>query len=451
MTTPAALRLVEVTPDKPTHVEPVTVYPSRISLSSWRGCNLRCGYCVLQADPVVGDPFRARRVSPVADLLAAYDDALALNPGAARLKLTINDHTDPFLTPEIAEDTLAILEGLASRQVTVPVMITTKLHPGPERIQRLATLARRLRLTVFVSVADFGGRGRVEQVEVGPRFQALRDLADAGLHAVLYLKPIGPWTDIAALSDWLRRYARVVGEVVLSPLKDDPDAALAYASDAEALAYGFGGAQEGAIVAAIHAVNPVIKVSRKRSCAVNRRYRLGCMPPLFGKAPAVSDLYVNAVSAGGYCELRAPSALGERPDLVLALSLVAELLQKLDVRWALMGSMRCYDLVTGTVGPAVGDIDVALLPRDLPRVHEAFRAYGQAPAVFMGCTGFCSGDGRSRPALPAVADLERFRSTVRVRVAGVQVDFSTKDEAVIAAATLREVAGVVVPLAPPMP
>jgi hypothetical protein len=108
-----AIPLVEVTDDHPAVIQPVTVYPTRISLSSWRGCNLKCQYCVLQQDPLESDPFHAQRVSTVAELLAAYDSAVRGNADVSRLKITLNDHTDPFLKPEISADTLALVEALA--------------------------------------------------------------------------------------------------------------------------------------------------------------------------------------------------------------------------------------------------------------------------------------------------------------------------------------------------
>jgi hypothetical protein len=430
-----AIPLVEITDDHPAVIQPVTVYPTRISLSSWRGCNLKCQYCVLQQDPVAGDPFTAQRVSTVADLLDAYDRAVAEAADLSRLKITINDHTDPFLKPEISADTLAIVEALARRKVTAPVMITTKLNPGSAVIRKLAQIAGDLKLTMFVSVADFSEHNRVELDNVEDRFAAIREFAEHGLHTVLYLKPIGPWTDIRRMSEYLCRYQPWITEVIMAPLKGDVSSCgLPSVPVAD---YDFGGEAENRIVEAIHAVNPAIKVSRKRSCAVNRQHQLACMPPLFGNQDSqpASDLFANAVSLKGYCEVRPAASFAGRPDLYLALSCVSELLEQLEVRWALIGSMQRAVDAKGTGLDAVNDIDIAVSKADFPRIHQRLKSQGLALEASMGCDGSCSIRGGAKSVLGEVIILDDYRYNIRLRVAGVMVDITTKERAVIATGT----------------
>lgn len=443
----AAIPFVEITEDKPSVIAPVTVYPTRISLSSWRGCNLKCSYCVLQSDPVDANPFSAQRVSSVAELLAGLDHALRENTDISTLKLTINDHTDPFLTPEIAEDTLAILEGLAARRVTAPIMITTKMPAGEKVIERLAILKDRLRMTVFVSIADFSTGERVELVDVGSRFEALKHFVCRGIHTVLYLKPIGPWTDIAVMTAYLQRYVGYVSEIIISPLKgqrsDYPHIPLD-----DIARYSFGGDVEDAVVNAILAVNPAIKVSRKRSCSVNRRNQLSCRPPLFGSSPAnpAADLFANAVSTNGYCEVRPKAVLNGRPDLHLALSFIGAQLDKLGIRWALIGSMqRAIDAQTERM-MAVNDIDIAVPKADQDRLYHWLKNFGAAPKAFIGCGGSCSLRGKAMHLSPQVVDFDRYRSTLRIVVAGVFVDITSNDKALREAALAKRAANIMTPL-----
>ena len=427
-----SIPLVEITEQHPTTIEPVTLYPTRISLSTWRGCNLKCGYCVLQDDPVSADPFSAQRVASVDALLAAYDSMMRASPDAQQLKLTLNDHTDPFLTPAITQDTLALVAGLAARGVSAPVVITTKLNPGAAVVEQLAALAGNLRLSVFVSVADFSQHHRVELDNVPARFEALRLFASHGLHAVLYVKPVGPWTDVAGLTRYLAAYADCIDEVIMAPVKRD-EAAGEYAR--AAAQFAFGSEAEDAIVAAIHAVKPSIRVSRKRSCAINRRHRLACMPPLFGKQEAESggDLFANAVSRDGYCELRPAATFAGRADLYLALSCMADLFAQLEVPWALIGSFERALGRDADELASVNDIDVAVRKQDLLRIHQHLVSLGVAPEVYMGCKDTCSLRGAAKTVVPEVISLDAYRYNLRIAVAGVQVDVTTKADGVIAA------------------
>ena len=441
MQMPKLIPFVEVTETQPSAIEPVTVYPTRISLSSWRGCNLKCQYCVLQQDPVGGDPFTAQRVSTVADLLDAYDRAVAEAADLSRLKITINDHTDPFLKPEISADTLAIVEALALRKVMAPVMITTKLNPGTAVIRKLAQIAGGLKLTMFVSVADFSEHNRVELDNVEDRFAAIREFSEHGLHTVLYLKPIGPWTDIQRMTEYLSRYQPWITEVIMAPLKGDVSSCgLPSVPVAD---YDFGGEAENRIVEAIHAVNPAIKVSRKRSCVVNRQHQLACMPPLFGNQDSqpASDLFANAVSLRGYCEVRPAASFAGRPDLYLALSCVSEMLEQLNMRWALIGSMQRAVDAAGNGLDAVNDIDIAVSKADFPRIHERLKSQGLAPDVYMGCKDSCSMHGAAKIVFSEVIEMDDYRYNIRIVVAGVTVDITTKDEGVIAGARRRGLAG----------
>lgn len=442
-----SIPLVEIAEDKPAETAAVTVYPTRISLSSWRGCNLKCRYCVLQMDPVSANPFSAKRIATVTDLMAALDRAIVESPDISKLKITINDHTDPFLVPEIAEDTIAIVRALTEREVSVPIIITTKMKPSASVIERLTELKDRLNISIFVSVSDFSKERSVESIDVESRFEALKSFVEAGFHAALYLKPIGPWTDINSLTEYLHRYESYVSEVIISPLKgglsDYHDIPVGYHDG-----YHFGGDIENSIIEAILSVNPSIRVSRKRSCAVNRRGALPCLPPLFGGgSDQGGDLFVNAVSTDGYCEVRPKSSLSGRPDLHLALSFIADLFAKLEVSWALIGSMRnaiddSFDRML-----AVNDIDVAVGKHDQDRIYRWLKKTGAKPKAYLGCKGNCSLKGRSMNVFPSVVDFDRYRSTIRVVVAGVFVDISSKDEAVVAGASERLVAGIWIPVA----
>lgn len=438
---------VEVTESHPSAVQPVTVYPTRISLSSWRGCNLKCSYCVLQQDPVSGDPFKAERVSTLQELLAAYGKIVSEAPDFSRLKITINDHTDPFLTPEITTDTLDIVAALASQNIQAPVMITTKLNPGADVVQRLAQLSKQLKLTVFISIADFSEQARVELNNVKARFEALKEFSSSGVHTVLYIKPVGPWTDVASLTEYLSRYEDYVAEVIMAPLKGEGLSKALGVPLSVSDAYEFGGLAEDKVVQEIHAVSPAIKVSRKRSCAVNRRHQISCAPPLFGGSDShseeteSSDLFANAVSLNGYCEVRPHSTFSGRPDLYLALSYIGNFLDQIDVRWAVIGSMQRAVDGAGDSFDKVNDVDIAVAKKDFALIHEHLKSHGFAPEVYMGCKGMCSNIGLVKTVFPDVIELEKYRSNIRIAVAGVSIDISTKDEGVIHSATERDLAG----------
>lgn len=446
---PSPIPFVAIATDKPAEPAPVTLYPSRISLSTWRGCNLRCSYCVLQSDPIADDPFQARRVASVSALMSAFDASRAANPAIRRLKLTINDHSDPFLTPAIAEDSLAILRQLAARAISAPVIITTKMHPGANVIAQLASLSAQLKLSIFVSIADFSPRGDVEHIAVERRFDALRHFAQAGLHTVLYLKPIGPWTDIAALSKALARHADVINEVILSPLKDDgaghdligPD----YFTD-----YGFGGRAENAIVDAILRLKPSMKISRKRSCAINRHHALPCKPPLFGNTSTsaqAGDLFTHAISRAGYCELRPQHSLNGRPDIHLALSFMAEQLARLNIPWALIGSMATALSQDQPDALAVNDIDIAVEKKHQEKIYRWLKQEGAEPKAYLGCKGSCSRRAKALHLSPSLIDFDQYRSTLRIKVAGVAIDITSKDRRLIDTARETWLHGMKVPLA----
>lgn len=436
------IKLVEVSENYPKNIEPVTFYPGRVSLSSWRGCNLKCRYCVLQMDPVDSDPFSAQRVSSVTELLQAYDALCASQQAARAVKILVNDHTDPFLTPEITRDTLAIIRGLATRGIAVPVVITTKLHPGEGVARELAGYAKEINLSIFVSIADIGAHARVDLNNIDDRFEALRHFSERGLHANLYIKPIGPWTDIEALMGYMHRYSRYLSEVVISPLKGTAQDYQKFGIvDAQA-GFQFGEEIETALITRLKDDFPSLKISRKRSCAINRHHQLNCSPPAFGngKPEETGDLFVNALVTDNYCEIRPESEFMAKPDFMRSLVQVAGIFDDAGVAWTLIGSLQ-RALRTGALLSLVNDIDIAVVKEDFHAISEVFLGFGMRPEVTMGCGNGCSRGSLIKNEMPNVIEIDRYRCNLRLDLSGVSIDVTTKPEEVIARSGYMQILG----------
>ncbi len=241
-----------------------------LSVNPIYGCSLGCPYCINQADGVGS---ARRQLAPVPSLL----DALERNASIARrLRLSVLDFCDPF-DPTVAPVLRELLEGIAARLPRQVVLLTTRLHPGVERLDWLASLE--LRASVFVSLGD--AAGPVPPItSVERRLALLADCRERGLHAAMLLRPLArEWTDPEALRRLLS--GTQADEVVVSGLIRSPEI------DAGLKARGWpvpavSGADlepslQREVLGLAGEVLPGVPVSAHRSCAINRRWGLPCL------------------------------------------------------------------------------------------------------------------------------------------------------------------------------
>jgi DNA repair photolyase len=186
------------------------------SLNPYVGCEFACSYCyardthrhaverarragALPADPALGDmePWQAfeRRIlvkRDLADLLARTLDRHGLGDAS----LVIGTATDPYQPAERQFGvTRSVLEVLAARR-GLRIGITTKSPLVVRDVDLLATIARRHRLSINVSLAttDAALARRLEPRSPAPhaRLRALARLRAEGIDAGLLVAPIVP-------------------------------------------------------------------------------------------------------------------------------------------------------------------------------------------------------------------------------------------------------------------
>ncbi len=449
---PGDVCLVTAETGHPSAIKPVTVYPSRLSLNAWYGCPLGCRYCCLPFDGLSDEPEKPKKITDTDTLLAAYDQCQNIKP-IRRLKITLGDHSDPFLTPVIAQDTLKILQGLAKRGATASILLTTKMFPGLALLEAIAELRSTLKLSLFVSMADTSDAARVEPANMDDRIKTLQACKSLGLHTVMYLKPIGWWTSPALLSQLVEAHRDDVDEIVISPLQSQTVFRQGEENTAELFPSScYGGDLEDQLVEMLHRVAPAIPVSRKRSCAVNRRWKLKCQTPIiYTPAKSSGDLFHNTIrDDDGYCHVIPEKSYGGlEAGMVSALSKVRRMLNKNNVEWAIIGSFQ-RALTSGSSFSSVNDIDIALSKSDLRKMHSTLAGDNPTAELWMGmdCED-CSRRGRLKPVeMKAITSTEdhEYRATLRLVVDGTSFDFSTKNMAAGQELLKKHVAGMEVPV-----
>lgn len=431
----------------PIRASAITIYGSRVSLNTTYGCPIKCEYCVLLQDHINADPFRVNVISTVPELLAEYDKALRSDARLENLKISVGDHSDPFL-PKVVADTLAILEGLAARGIKTPILLTTKLRPPTEILDRIAALD--LKLTFFISIADTSNRNnRFDIDNVHNRLAALRDVKSRGIHTVLYIKPWdAEWTTPSKIAEIVRENRMWIDEVVLSPLQGT---IRDYASLKKLSETGhYGSELENRLITEISNAAPDLPISRKRTCSVNRRHDQPCRPPLFEitNSSTRGDLFLSSIPDDkGYCKVYPNKSFRNiEPGVISALSTLSKLFQQSAITWGLIGS---FQRALSNEGPVMfKDIDIAVTKPDLLSIIEIFKNIDPKLVPYMGCKGKCSAH-EIVPNLDWSFEVNNIgvRIMCRIHIGGIQFDITSVGKDVLGKIRYIRVAGLDLPLA----
>lgn len=445
----ADANVVNLATGHPTTISAITIYPNRISINSHYGCNLACQYCCLVFDRLSSAPFLAARISSIENLFDEFD-RIPIDSPYAKLNLSVGDHSDPFLNPEIAADTLKILQGLEARGVTTPVILTTKLRPSDIILDQIAKL-HQLKLSVFLSIADTSSEERVDLNNIENRLIALKEFKSRGVHTVFLLKPIGSWTDPAIIKKMVYDNRDSIDEVVLSPLMDDEISNYQKIGLYDEPIGQYGSDFEDLIVSEIHSASPEIPVSRKRSCAINRHWGLACKPPLFEIANINrGDLFIWSMrDQSGHCRIYPKQSFHNLdPRVVSAMSKIGNLFKKFDVRWALIGSLQRALSSPNSKSADCKDIDIAVTKEDLQRIIIEIKNIDPSSTNWDGCKGTCSVRGlQTRTTNWHEVKTAGLRVLVRLKIDGIQIDLTSKSIDVVFNTRIINVAGMALPLA----
>ncbi len=310
----------------PESMVPVTVYPyrNRVSLNPSYGCPLQCGYCICQADSFGAS--NQRVVLADADqTMAELDSIREMIPSYT---IHLFDHSDPLL-PANRGATLKMVRKLAEAGYEQPICITSKVAAPVELIEEIARY-QELKLSVFVSLADAGGR--VEPFPVMERLELIKRSNEFGLFTSLLMRPIcSAWTDPGQFIPILEKLRGSVDSVVLTGLRAPEKVRQALAKRGVWIAKPatdsavplVDTALEDELISLFDHYLPGVPISRKRTCAVNRRYQLPCFPPSAKQYVWPKHIRVNEASDqngcvslrrdfNGYCRLVHSSKSKER-------------------------------------------------------------------------------------------------------------------------------------------
>ncbi|MBI5516520.1 MAG: radical SAM protein [Deltaproteobacteria bacterium] len=376
---------------RPPALAAVTVYGhrQRVSVNPSYGCPLGCGYCILAGDGL-GDPTRVTplaRVERVLDVLSTHRDAVG------DLALHLFDHSDPFLSAN-EEATAALVEGLARRGFLNQVSLTSKVPPALATLRRIARCDGPA-VTVYASLADTSGR--VERVPPEARVALLRLAREAGLRAVLLLRPLHPaWTSLPQLAPYLRALRGSVDEVVLTGLRVDHATQALLAARGVEVPVGPPGASlldprfADEVARCVDENLPGVPLSRRRSCAANRLHQRDCRKrtghPRAPSTDAEGGSLARFRDSRGYClvgpERAAPAAFTRTQALALE-ALAARFAEAPALRWALDGDTAACAL--GLSG-APRELTARVHPEDLPRAVERALQTASAQRCDPGCS-----------------------------------------------------------------
>lgn len=119
---------------------------SYLSINSYIGCTINCAYCFLAPIKIV--PMRPIKVIDEKELVNQTVNSIYFKENVTVLSL--NNRTDPFITPEVAESTYKILKELNDRGLKNIVTVTTKGLITEEMAKKLSELDN-IRLVIIVT------------------------------------------------------------------------------------------------------------------------------------------------------------------------------------------------------------------------------------------------------------------------------------------------------------
>ena len=188
-------------------------FTSYLGINPAHGCNLGCGYCVLEKDhPVPDKVVKDATAKFTLDAILQSDDIGKTNPVA------FYNLSDPFLKQNI-DDLMFILEGMEEHGYQNPVVLITKLNPErvkpKERIlQRIAEF-KNIKPVIMVTYANVPRE--IEPVSKNGRLELMARSKELGIPIVQYGRPLWEkWTPIDKVKEMVKETADKVDAVVIS-------------------------------------------------------------------------------------------------------------------------------------------------------------------------------------------------------------------------------------------
>lgn len=159
---------------------------SYYSINSFVGCTINCAYCFLA-------PIKIVPMQPVQTINeTALIDAMIQDPLFVRNKtvLSLNNRTDPFISPHVKESTLKLLEILDSKCLHNIVTITTKGALTKNDVERLISL----KYINIVMIVTFNGLPlTIQPIDRSVQIKTMKNIADSGkIRLVHQFRPIIP-------------------------------------------------------------------------------------------------------------------------------------------------------------------------------------------------------------------------------------------------------------------
>lgn len=188
-------------------------FTSYLGINPAHGCNLGCGYCVLEKDhPVPDKVVKDATANFTLDTILNSDNVTKTNP------LAFYNLSDPFLKQNI-DDLMFILEGLESHGYQNPVVLITKLNP--ERVKPDARILQRIaefkNIKPVIMVTYANVPREIEPVSKSGRLELMARSKELGIAVVQYGRPLWEeWTPMNKVKEMVRETADKVDAVVIS-------------------------------------------------------------------------------------------------------------------------------------------------------------------------------------------------------------------------------------------
>lgn len=194
----------------------------RVYISPASGCTVNCGYCFIFE---YGHPRKPVLFDATGREIAAWlEEQRDFTKGRNGTLISIAPSTEPFLTEEITNKTLEIVEALSMFEN--PIQISTKKAPHLDILRKLSLLQRlEGQITLFFTITSITNWKMLEPGADSPqkRFASLLLAQQTGINVCLYIKPAIPGItdiDLDRFIENIKQYEIkivVVGTMYISP------------------------------------------------------------------------------------------------------------------------------------------------------------------------------------------------------------------------------------------
>lgn len=159
---------------------------SYYSINSFVGCAINCAYCFLAPIKIV--PMQpVRTIDETALINAMIQDPLFIPD---RTVLSLNNRTDPFISPQVKESTFQLLELLEERRLNNIVTITTKGTLTKYDAERLASFKH---INVVIIVTFNGLPLTIQPIDCSAQIETMKNVYGSGkIWLVHQFRPIIP-------------------------------------------------------------------------------------------------------------------------------------------------------------------------------------------------------------------------------------------------------------------